>query len=277
MNIKDILSEHRWKLSITMTLILLESGLFILFPLFIGRAIDGAIAGGSGGAVQLGILGLVALVVGACRRFFDSRLYARIFRRFGLRLMSNIEDSSSSVKTARLGMLKEVLEFMENTLPEIVANLIGLIGVALIIASLNTTVFIGSIIVIILIFLIYTITSGRTIRFNKQYNNVSEKQVSVIDQKDPEALGSHLKDTMKWNIKLSDLETVNFSLSWILMMVFLVGSILIGIGDGIVKYGVLFSLIMYVFQYIESVLSLPLFYQSWLRLVEIRERLGVVE
>ncbi|MEM6967438.1 MAG: hypothetical protein AAF573_21925 [Bacteroidota bacterium] len=46
--------------------------------------------------------------------------------------------------------------------------------------------------------------------------------------------------------------------------------------DGIIKYGALFSLIMYVFQYMENVINLPLFYQNWLRLQEIQARMEQV-
>ncbi len=277
MKVQDIISEHKWKLSFTMTLILLESGIFILFPLFIGRAIDDAIAGGMNGGLQLGLLGLASLLVGAGRRFFDSRLYSSIFQKFGVRLISKIENANSSVKTARLGMLREVLEFMENSLPEIVGNIVSLVGVVLIVASLNQTVFYGSLIVTVLVLMIYGISSRRTIRLNRSFNDEFERQVDVIDKKDPRELSYHLKGIMKWNIKLSDLETVNFSLSWIVLMGFLVSAIVIAIGDGIVKYGALFSLIMYVFQYMESVLQLPLFYQNWLRLIEIKERLQAIE
>ena len=79
---------------------------------------------------------------------------------------------------------------------------------------------------------------------------------------------------MKWNIKLSDLEAANFSLSWIVLIMFLAGSIIISVNDGIMQYGMLFSLVMYVFQYIENVINLPFFYQNFLRLQEINERLG---
>ena len=78
---------------------------------------------------------------------------------------------------------------------------------------------------------------------------------------------------MKWNIKLSDLETINFSIAWIFMMGFLVWSIIISVEGGNVQYGAVFALVMYIFQYIESVVSLPFFYQQWLRLGEISERL----
>ena len=78
---------------------------------------------------------------------------------------------------------------------------------------------------------------------------------------------------MKWNIKLSDLEAVNFSLAWFILMIFLVASIIISVQNPLVKYGALLSLIIYVFQYMESVINLPFFYQSWLRLKEITHRL----
>ena len=79
---------------------------------------------------------------------------------------------------------------------------------------------------------------------------------------------------MKWNIKFSDLEAKNFSLSWIALIGFLVLSIVIAVSDGMVQYGALFSLIMYVFQFMENVVNLPFFYQNWLRLKEINQRLS---
>jgi ABC-type multidrug transport system fused ATPase/permease subunit len=116
-------------------------------------------------------------------------------------------------------------------------------------------------------------SSKKTIQFNKSSNDEFEKQVDVISKNDEQELKIHLKKMMKWNIKLSDLEALNFSISWIVLITFLVASIVISVNDGIVKYGALFSLIMYVFQYMENVINLPLFYQNWLRLREIKERL----
>ena len=40
------------------------------------------------------------------------------------------------------------------------------------------------------------------------------------------------------------------------------------------EYGAVFALVMYVFQFMESVMLLPLFYQQWLRLREISGRLA---
>lgn len=69
------------------------------------------------------------------------------------------------------------------------------------------------------------------------------------------------------------MEAINFSVSWFVLMLFLVAAIVISAGSGMIKYGALFSLVMYVFQYMENVISLPLFYQNYLRLQEIKSRI----
>lgn len=273
MSIKAILRENRLKFCFTLLLILLEVGISILFPLFIGWAIDGAINGSYLGAIQLGLLGLAALFVGVSRRIFDSRFYASIYQKFASSVVSKMEDNSSSLKSARLGMMGELVEFLESSMPELIGHVIGLVGVIAMFATLNLKVFYGSLLVIFVVFLIYLLTSNKTVTLNKSANDEFEKQVDVISKNDQLALDIHLREMMKWNIKLSDLEALNFSLSWVVLLVFLVASVIISVGDGIVTYGVLFSLILYVFQYLENVVHLPLYYQNWLRLKEIKDRL----
>ncbi|MEM9931566.1 MAG: ABC transporter six-transmembrane domain-containing protein [Bacteroidota bacterium] len=273
MKLQTIFKAYRFKFIFTLALLLLEAGLAILFPLFIGYAIDSVINGSSYGALQLGVLGLLTLLVGVSRRIYDSRFYAQVYQRIGLATMPKMDTKAPSKKVARLSMIRELVEFLENALPELIGNLIGLIGVMAIIAALNLKVFYGSLVVTLLIFLIYWLTSAKTIRLNRAANDELEQQVDVIAKNSTPALQLHLSNTMKWNIKLSDLEAANFSASWILLIGFLIAAIIMAAGDGIIKYGALFSLIMYVFQYMENVINLPLFYQNWLRLWEIRRRL----
>ena len=273
MKVSVIIRKYRLQFSFTLGLILLEAGLAILFPLFIGYAIDSAINGSHQGAIYLGVLALVALLVGVGRRVFDSRFYAKVYQSIGSSAISKMEENVSSKKSARLGMIGELVEFSENALPELIGSFIGLIGVMGIIATLNLHVFYGSLVVTLVVFLIYWLTSAKTIQLNKASNDELERQVDVIAKNDDQALHLHLKEMMKWNIKLSDLEAINFSISWVVLTAFLVASIIVSVSGGIVKYGALFALVMYVFQYMENVVSLPLFYQNWLRLQEIKERL----
>ncbi len=271
--IRSVLLQFKWKLIFIFLLILLESAMELLLPLFIGFAIDDALNGTYIGAIQLGVLGSFIILIGGGRRFFDSRIYAKIYRRLGSATLLNIEKDRTSVKSARLGMVNEIVEFFENSFPLLVSTLIGMIGVVIIIASLNLNVFVVGLIASFMVFLIYFLTSNRTTYLNSAFNNEFEKQVDVIAINDNSSLATHLKKLMKWNIKLSDLEVFNFSMSWLILMTFLVLSIVFSVSSGNVAYGTLFSLIIYVFQYMESVIALPAFYQNWLRLKEIKQRL----
>ncbi|MDN5215143.1 ABC transporter six-transmembrane domain-containing protein [Fulvivirgaceae bacterium BMA12] len=273
MQIKSLFKEYKFRFLLTIVLILAEAGIMLLFPLFIGKAIDGVINESRLGVFQLGGLGLALLIVGVGRRVFDSRFYGKIYEAKGEKMVSRMKYNQSSVKTARLSMMQEFFEFLENALPELINNIIGLVGVVLILFSLNMKVFYGSLVVTIVIFLVYWLTSKKTMDYNEASNNEIERQVDVLAKNDQNALKNHLKQTVKWNIKLSDLEAFNFSVSWVVALAFLVVAIIVSVGDGVVQYGALFALVMYVFQYIENVLSLPLFYQNWLRLQEIMVRL----
>lgn len=273
MSLSKIVGLYPWAFLFTFLLVLLDAGLVLLFPLFIGHAIDGALAQDFSGLLNLAGLGMATLLVGAMRRFFDSRFYARVYQQLGARL-SDRTDVSVSTKSAHLGFITEVVEFFENMLPELVNSGIGLIGTLLIIAGFDQVLLLGCLLALLLTLLIYSLSGSRITRFNQGYDQELEKQVAVISDHQPILVRSHLKKLMRWNVKLSDLETLNFSLVWLLMMGLLVGGIAWAIQRGLSEFGLLFSLVLYLFQFIESTTEMPLYYQQWLRLKGILRRLG---
>lgn len=256
-----------------LALVLIDAGLLVLFPLFIGYAIDDALVKTYNGAVYLGLLGLATLLIGAFRRFYDSRFYARLYEKLGAQI-GDREDLNSTTKSAHLRLLNEVVEFFENSLPQLVNSTIGLIGTLIIIATLNMKILAGCGIVLLIVVLVYGLSVKKTIRYNAGYNDELERQVDMLEGHQPVLLRNHLRKLMKWNIRLSDLETINFSVVWLFMMAFLVLSIVIAINDGITSYGAVFALVLYLFQFIETAIVMPLFYQQWLRLKEITGRLA---
>lgn len=274
MDIKSIFKNNKFRISFTILLLLVESVIGILLPLFIGFAVDGAIQSDFNAVYQLGGLSLALILIGGFRRLYDSRFYAKLYIQMSNRLINNKGNPMEvSVKTARLNMLTEITEFMENQIPELLQHSIGLVGVAFIILSLNLNIFLCAASAGILVMIVYWLSSKKTIQHNRNLNNEMEAQVQIVTNNYQQALQQHIRKLTQLNIKLSDLETINFSLSWLLMSVFLLLSIVIAVAGGVVQYGALFALIMYVYQYIESVVSLPLYYQQWLRLKEIYGRL----
>lgn len=272
---KKLMRQYRWQFSLTLLLVLLEAGLFLLFPLFIGQAIGDAMKAQYRGTYALGCLGMASLMMGAVRRFFDSRFYAKVYQRLGT-AVGDETDQSASTKTAHLGFLTEVVEFFENLMPQLINSTIGLVGTVIIIGAIDFNLFWACLGVLLLTFMVYVLSAKCTSKLNHGYNTELEQQVDMVSGHQPILLRYHLKRLMRWNIRLSDLETINFSITWLFMMIFLVSGIIYAAQTGIAQYATLFSLVLYLFQFIETAIQLPLFYQQWLRLKVIFGRLRVL-
>ena len=271
-----LLTRFAGRLSVTVALVVFEAAGWVLFPLFIGRAIDSVLAGSVRGLYEFGVLGIATMGIAVLRRLVDSRAYGRIYITLGEEMAASAAASSTSKRTARLGMLREIVEFFENSFPELVSSVIGLGGTVLILAALNRPVFLGSLAVSVATVLLYALTGRLTTRYNQGLNDEHERQVDAVDSGDPARLGAHLRATMRWNIRLSDLEAANLGINWVFMVALLVFAVSAATMET-AEYGEVFAVMMYVFEFVESMLMLPFYYQQWLRLREISGRLAAVE
>ena len=79
---------------------------------------------------------------------------------------------------------------------------------------------------------------------------------------------------MRWNIKLADLGTFNYLIVMLATTVLLVYTPIAVIKDGIEYYGLVFSAVLYVFEFIAALIELPDHIQQIIRLNEISSRLS---
>ena len=275
-SINSLLLRFRWKILFTFALVTLEALTGILFPLLIGIAIDGLLEDSIDGVLYLSIAGVAALIVGSARRFYDTRIYSGIYCRITPEMIQNETNKDASVSriSARTGLLTEFVEFLENSMPKMINALISVVGILAIIATLNIDVFFACLSILGLIVFIYTITGKFNYKLNTKYNNQLEKQVDILTARDSIAIKSFYKELMRWNIKLSDLETMNYFVIWVGVIAVFIYTPITVIGAGVLSYGLVFSIIMYVFDYTGSIVSFPLFIQQAIRLKEISARLA---
>lgn len=274
-SITGLLSRFKGKISFTLFLVLAESILSLLYPLFIGFAINGLLEKDLGGIYMLGGLGVLGLVVGSGRRFYDTRAYSDIYVKISDEMVTREQAKESSISkiSARASLLTEFVEFLENSMPMILESIIGVLGVLIIIFTLNLSVFWASIGLFALMIAIYLLSGKANFRFNEKYNNEIENQVEALVSQDMGIIRKHFKAVTHWNIKLSDLETWNYAAIWLGIIGLLAYAPIVVIDSGIINYGLVFSILMYVFQYVESLLTLPFFIQQIIRLQEISLRL----
>ena len=272
---QTLLKRFARRYALTVLLVVLEAAGWVFFPLVIGRAINSVLADSARGLYELAALGIVAMGIAVLRRIVDSRAYAGIYTTLGEEMVARDAESSTSTRTARLGMLKEIVEFFENSLPELIVSVVGLVGTVLILSALNFPIFVGCLIVTAVTVTIYALTGNLVTRYNEGLNNEHERRVDIVHSGNPVRVARHLRRVMRWNIRLSDLEAANFGVNWLFMIALLVYSVSAA-AEQTVEYGTVFAVVMYVFEFMESMMMLPFYYQEWLRLKEISGRLAAV-
>ncbi|WP_251357842.1 ABC transporter six-transmembrane domain-containing protein [Kangiella sp. TOML190] len=273
MTLFSIYKRYKWRISLTMALVGIEAVAMLLLPLVIGFAIDDLLADSYSGLWQLTLVGVTVLTSGSLRRFYDTRVYSSIYVDLSSETAEVDKESSTSRLNARITMLKELVEFFENSFPELIFNLIGLVGTVIILYSLDYDIFLGCLAILVFMFIVFGLTGKRTKQLNHQYNDVFEAQVEAIEQRSKSSIRGYMKQLMAWNIRLSDLETIVFGLVWFGMVGLIIFSVVEAVGDGNIKVGLAMSTIMYVFQFAEGSGVLPLHFQQFLRLTEISSRL----
>ena len=170
--------------------------------------------------------------------------------------------------------MTEFVEFLEDSLPEIIQAIIAIVGISIIIATLNIKVFFACLMLLLLILTIYILTGNKNFTLNKNYNNELEQQVHAIESKSRSQSKQHFSALMRWNIALSDLETINYFFVWSGVIALFIFTPLIVIKDGMLTYGLVFSILMYVFDYIEKLAIMPIHIQQAIRIKEISQRLS---
>ena len=276
MTLRQLIARFRWRVGATVTLVLVEAGIELLFPLFIGIAINDLLEDSSRGVVMLAGLGVAALAVGSARRFFDTRAYTGIYEAIATELVSREQrrGTETSKIAARTTLAGEFVEFLEDSMPEIVTASIGTVGMLVIIAGLDLSVFFACLGLLVLLVVTYWVSATRNLALNRGYNDELERQVTTIDSRQPDAIGGHFRALMRWNRQLSDLETVNYAVIWLGVIALLTYAPIQVIEPGQTEYGFAFATILYVFQYVEALVALPLFIQQVIRLREISSRLA---
>ena len=274
-SIRNLLSRFKGKISLTLFLVLLESGLGLLFPLFIGFAINDLLVDRFDGVIALAGLGVLTLLVGSGRRFYDTRAYAGIYVTISDEMVAREQQKKTSLSkiSGRASLLTEFIEFLENSMPMIVSSVIGVLGILVIIAGLNRSVFWACVGLFVLMVFIYWLSGKRNFLYNEAYNNEVEHRVDALATEKLGVIHKHFQSVMHWNVKLSDLETLNYAGLWLGIIAVLVFAPIAVVDSGIANYGLVFSILMYVFQYVESLATLPLFIQQVIRLQEISTRL----
>jgi hypothetical protein len=274
LDVRLLLRHFRSRIAMTWVLVLIENILWAFVPLFMGRAIDGLLSGEAAALWEIGQVLAALTIVAVGRRIYDTRCYGTMRVAFGAELVSRKPDLAISTSNARLQMGREVVDFLEGHVPELLTSVVQLIVSIAILWSFDIRLGISALVVIVCLCSAYACFHGRFFQLNSALNSQSERQIDVLEERNSKSLFRHLMYLRRWEVKLSDTEAVLYGLIYAGMFGFVLTNLWFAATIPAVTAGAIFAILSYSWQFVESGLTLPMVLQQWTRLGEIRERIN---
>ncbi|MFG0257729.1 MAG: ABC transporter six-transmembrane domain-containing protein [Phycisphaerales bacterium JB043] len=262
--------------ALTWGLVLLEALALVAFPVVIGWAVDGLLNDNWSGVFKLGGLCLVLLLAGAARRFYDTRTYAHIYRTVADEVVEEERRKQSplSAVSGRVSLFGELISFLEESIPSLLNEFIGLFGTLALIATIDVRVFFACLGAAGVTVAVYWLSEAKIFKLNSGLNDEIEQRVAVLESGDRAVVRRHFGLLTRWQIRMSDLETVNYSIIWLALSGVVVYTVVTVAVSGTATMGEVIAAVMYVFGFVEAALVFPLHYAQLIRLREISSRLS---
>lgn len=274
LTIGTLLRAFPGRISLTWFMTLAETALMALIPLFIGFAIDGLLSDNMQGLIHLGILFAVLIAVAVLRRIYDTRIYSKIRVDFGKAQISRGADHHVSKLNAQVGMGRELVEFLEETLPMVMTGLTQLVIAVIILFTFSPLLAASAGLAAVGAIAIYALFHRRFYRLNSALNQQTENQVTVLEQRRLRPAAAHFLRLRRAEIRISDSEAILYGLIFVLLL----GLILFNIWHATTALnatpGAIFSIISYSWDFVDGAIALPATLQHWTRLSEIMNRIN---
>lgn len=272
--LRQLLKHFPQQIGITWLLVVIENALLALIPLLIGFAIDGLLAGKYDELLNLAAVFFTLILVSVGRRIYDTRAYGSIRVRLGAEVDKRHHKEQVSVRSARLDMARELVDFLENDVPELFTAIIQLIVSLIILAFFDTHLALSAAILLASMIALYACFHSRFFRLNNALNSQVERQVNILSGKSPGGLLKHLRALRNHEIRLSDTDGILYGLIFAMIGTFIIFNLWLCASLADVSPGKLFSIISYSWEYAEAAIALPMAMQTLSRLKEISQRLN---
>ena len=269
-----LLRQFTGRIGLTWLLVLLETALLAFSPLLIGRAIDGLLAAQYLPLWQLCVTLATLVLVAVARRLYDTRVYTGIRVHLGLKTDWKHREQPVSVRTARLDMSRELVDFLEHEVPQLLTAVVQILVSLLVLASISKELALSALLASIGMLAIYGLVHRRFSRLNGELNNARENQVVALGSQRPRAVLQHLLALRRTEVSISDTEAIIYGLIFLLQIAFVVFNLWFATSLSSATAGGIFTVVSYSWEYVEASLMLPIALQTWSRLSEITQRLN---
>lgn len=155
--VTHLLSKYRFSMMGTWVLLIIENTLLAMIPLAIGFTIDQLLTQQYWGTIYFFVNMLTLIIISVLRRAYDTRVYGTIRVDYCSDVNTRMKNFPISVKNARITLARELVDFFENELPDLLSSLIQIIVALIILTSTKIELGLSSIVLLGAMFILHHI------------------------------------------------------------------------------------------------------------------------
>ncbi|AEV39550.1 hypothetical protein PSE_5048 [Pseudovibrio sp. FO-BEG1] len=277
LGLSTIVKTFPYRICLTWAGVLAENFLMALIPLLIGFAIDDLLQGAYDNVIIMGAVLVGLTVIAVARRIYDTRAYGTIRVHLGAALDQKHQNKPVSKRAARLNMSRELVDYLEGEVPEVLSAVIQIIVALVVLAGFHLLLSASAFAVVLLLLLTYSAFNSRFYLLNSSLNAESENQVNVLERGSRKGVWRHLRALRIHEVRLSDTEAIVYGVIFLFQIAFIVTNLVLAAGLPDMSTGMIFSIVAYSWEFVEAAIMLPMTMQSLTRLNEITARINNVE
>ncbi|MGB2551989.1 ABC transporter six-transmembrane domain-containing protein [Campylobacter sp. MOP51] len=273
--LKFIAKQNFKKLFLAFSLVLAENGLFLIYPLLAGIAINAIIEGKVLLALTYSLMVFIGWGIGAARRRVDTQVFTKIYADLAVKvIMSEKKDSKNdSVIIARANLSREFVDFFEQHFPMLFTSAVSIFGSVAMLFFIEFYVGLATFIIIVIFALLLPRYISKNDKLYLRLNNQIEKEVGRIKEARENKLKRHYKLLSLLRVRISNREAMSFLIIGISAAV-LFSLAIITLANDKATAGHIYSVITYLWTFAISLDDAPNLIEQFSKLKDIGKRVN---
>lgn len=254
---------------------LIEKACEVAYPLLIGIAIDGLLAGRNAALVPLIAVWSLHLGVGVTRHMYDTRVFARIYGELAGTVVVQQRGEGEDVATvaARVSLSREIINFFEVEIPAIVTVIVTGGGSLLMLFWLDWRIGAMALAAMVPIVFLSRWFGGKALILYQRLNNRLEREVAVVASAQPQHVERHFRVLKGWRVKISDLQASTWGWIEVVLILLTLSALLILASTPEITAGTIYAILAYIFDLHNVARDMPTIVHNIAQTTDIAQRL----
>jgi ABC-type multidrug transport system fused ATPase/permease subunit len=284
MHLKPIIKKHISGISLVVFFLLLENFTWILEPTFFGTLLDALIDRFYKHELKMNYVFPLSLWIGiyllntlggALSRFYSGKFYSKLYVDIAGEVISSstIKGYLPSRTLARAELAKDYVIFLKDRLPEIIWQIFATFGGIIALYFYDWRIAAICFVVIFPIAFIYNLYRKNVVELQKDLHDNREDLYKLFEYQNTEAISDYYHSQVKPQTRISKWNSLNFTITKLLMMVVFVVVLFICVDVDKFSTGKIYAIVSYLWTFILSTEYLPGLMESVTSLIELNGRL----